>query len=75
MVASELDFWLVLQWNPFPDMDGPSNGQIITATSDFETFWKNVAGRFKSNSRVIFDTSKSIIRSTSLDQRHVPPSS
>ncbi|KAE8167804.1 putative endo-beta-1,4-glucanase B [Aspergillus tamarii] len=39
-----------------PHNYGRYNGQIITATSDFETFWKNVAGRFKSNSQVIFDT-------------------
>ncbi|KAF7595984.1 hypothetical protein BBP40_004130 [Aspergillus hancockii] len=39
-----------------PHNYGRYNGQIITATSDFETFWKNLAGRFKGNARVIFDT-------------------
>ncbi|KAJ5919801.1 hypothetical protein N7454_009636 [Penicillium verhagenii] len=29
---------------------------IITSTSDFQTFWQNVAGQFKSNELVIFDT-------------------
>ncbi|KAG9093811.1 hypothetical protein FRC06_011371 [Ceratobasidium sp. 370] len=31
------------------------NGNIITSTSDFSTFWKNLSNVFKSNSRVIFD--------------------
>ncbi|KAJ5132129.1 endo-a-1-4-glucanase [Penicillium atrosanguineum] len=35
---------------------GRYNGAIITSTSDFQTFWHNVAGQFKSNSLVIFDT-------------------
>ena len=34
-----------------------SNGEIISSTSDFQTFWKNVAGEFASNELVIFDTS------------------
>ncbi|KAJ6110614.1 hypothetical protein N7486_002849 [Penicillium sp. IBT 16267x] len=33
-----------------------SYGSIITSTSDFQTFWENVAKQFASNSRVIFDT-------------------
>lgn len=38
---------------------GPhSNGEIISTTSDFQTFWKNVAGEFVSNELVIFDTSQ-----------------
>ena len=35
-----------------------SNGEIISTTSDFQTFWKNVAGKFVSNELVIFDTSQ-----------------
>jgi endoglucanase len=31
------------------------NGQLMTNTNDFQTFWKNLATVFKSNSRVIFD--------------------
>ncbi|KAG6817671.1 hypothetical protein H0H87_005429 [Tephrocybe sp. NHM501043] len=31
------------------------NGNIITSTTDFATFWKNLANEFKSNSKVIFD--------------------
>ncbi|KAF4342485.1 cellulase precursor [Fusarium beomiforme] len=29
---------------------------IITSTSDFQTWWKNFATEFKSNSKIIFDT-------------------
>ncbi|PPQ70299.1 hypothetical protein CVT26_014584 [Gymnopilus dilepis] len=31
------------------------NGQHISSTSTFQTWWQNLAGQFKSNSRVIFD--------------------
>ncbi|KAG6851093.1 hypothetical protein H0H93_000973 [Arthromyces matolae] len=31
------------------------NGNIITSSSDFSTWWTNLAAQFKSNSRVIFD--------------------
>ncbi|KAF9468040.1 endoglucanase [Collybia nuda] len=31
------------------------NGAIITSTANFQTWWKNLANEFKSNSRVIFD--------------------
>ncbi|KAF8149888.1 endoglucanase [Crassisporium funariophilum] len=31
------------------------NNAIITSTSDFQTWWKNLANEFKSNSKVIFD--------------------
>ncbi|KAF8324124.1 glycoside hydrolase [Clavulina sp. PMI_390] len=31
------------------------NNVIITSTSDFQTFWKNLATQFKSNTKVIFD--------------------
>ncbi|KAG8710992.1 hypothetical protein FRC09_020832 [Ceratobasidium sp. 395] len=31
------------------------NNGIISSTSDFSTWWKNLANEFKSNSRVIFD--------------------
>ncbi|KAF5620370.1 endoglucanase [Fusarium sp. NRRL 25303] len=30
--------------------------KIITSTSDFQTWWKNFATQFKSNSKIIFDT-------------------
>ena len=36
-----------------------SNGEIITATADFQTFWENLAGKFKGNELVVFDTSMS----------------
>ncbi|KAE8150503.1 glycoside hydrolase superfamily [Aspergillus avenaceus] len=39
-----------------PHNYGRFNGEIITSTSDFQTFWKNLAGQFKSNSLVVFDT-------------------
>ncbi|KAB8076197.1 glycoside hydrolase superfamily [Aspergillus leporis] len=39
-----------------PHNYGRFNGQIMSSTSDFQTFWKNLAGQFKGNSRVIFDT-------------------
>lgn len=38
-------------------MGVPSNGEIMSSTSDFQTFWKNVAGEFASNELVIFDAS------------------
>jgi len=31
------------------------NNAAISSTSDFQTFWTNLAGQFKSNSKVIFD--------------------
>ncbi|KAJ5131064.1 CAZyme family GH5 [Penicillium bovifimosum] len=39
-----------------PHNYGRYNGDIISSTSDFQTFWKNLAGQFASNDRVIFDT-------------------
>ncbi|KAJ5615678.1 hypothetical protein N7537_000792 [Penicillium hordei] len=39
-----------------PHNYGRYNGEIISTTSDFQTFWKNVAGKFVSNELVIFDT-------------------
>ncbi|KAA8647413.1 hypothetical protein EYZ11_006082 [Aspergillus tanneri] len=39
-----------------PHNYGRFNGKIITATSDFQTFWKNLAGKFKDDELVIFDT-------------------
>lgn len=39
-----------------PHNFGRYQGSIITDTSAFQTFWKNVATQFKSNSKVIFDT-------------------
>lgn len=35
---------------------GRFNDAIITSTSDFQSWWSKVAGQFKSNSKVIFDT-------------------
>ncbi|KAJ5735383.1 endo-a-1-4-glucanase [Penicillium malachiteum] len=37
-------------------IDVNSYGSIIESTSDFQTFWTNVAGQFASNDLVIFDT-------------------
>ncbi|KAJ5663534.1 endoglucanase [Penicillium longicatenatum] len=34
---------------------GRYNGQIITDTTGFQTFWSNVATAFKGNSKVLFD--------------------
>jgi len=31
------------------------NGAVITSTANFQTWWKNLANEFKSNSKVIFD--------------------
>ncbi|RDB26262.1 Endoglucanase gh5-1 [Hypsizygus marmoreus] len=31
------------------------NGAVITSTSNFQTWWKNLANEFKSNTRVVFD--------------------
>lgn len=39
-----------------PHNYGRYNNEIISSTSDFETFWKTVAGQYKSNAKVIFDT-------------------
>ncbi|KAE8329187.1 glycoside hydrolase superfamily [Aspergillus sergii] len=39
-----------------PHNYGRYSGSIISSTSDFETFWKTVAGEFASNEKVIFDT-------------------
>lgn len=39
-----------------PHNYGRYYGDIISSTSDFEAFWKTIAGPFKSNSKVIFDT-------------------
>ncbi|EAW06475.1 glycoside hydrolase family 5 protein [Aspergillus clavatus NRRL 1] len=39
-----------------PHNYGRFNGEIITSTDDFQAFWKNLAGEFKSNDLVIFDT-------------------
>ncbi|GAT20173.1 carboxymethylcellulase B [Aspergillus luchuensis] len=32
------------------------NGEIISSTSDFQTFWENLAGQYKDNDLVMFDT-------------------
>ncbi|KAF2233851.1 glycoside hydrolase family 5 protein [Viridothelium virens] len=39
-----------------PHNYGRYDGNVIQSTSDFGTFWKNLATPFKSNSKVIFDT-------------------
>ncbi|KAB8268533.1 glycoside hydrolase superfamily [Aspergillus minisclerotigenes] len=39
-----------------PHNYGRFNGEIMSTPSDFQTFWKNLAGQFQSNSLVIFDT-------------------
>ncbi|RAL03529.1 putative extracellular endoglucanase/cellulase [Aspergillus ibericus CBS 121593] len=39
-----------------PHNYGRFDGSIITSTSDFQTWWKNVATEFASNDKVIFDT-------------------
>jgi endoglucanase len=39
-----------------PHNYGRFNGAIITDTAGFKTWWKNVAGQYKNNERVIFDT-------------------
>ncbi|KAF2159851.1 carbohydrate-binding module family 1 protein [Zasmidium cellare ATCC 36951] len=35
---------------------GRFNDAIITSTSDFQSWWSKVAGQFKGNSKIIFDT-------------------
>ncbi|KAK7408786.1 Endoglucanase gh5-1 [Neonectria punicea] len=44
--------WAVLD----PHNYGRFFGNVITDTAAFQTWWKNFANEFKSNSRVIFDT-------------------
>lgn len=39
-----------------PHNYGRFNGAVITDVAGFQTFWTNLAGTFKSNSKVIFDT-------------------
>ncbi|KAF9893633.1 hypothetical protein FE257_010945 [Aspergillus nanangensis] len=39
-----------------PHNYGRFNNEIITDTAGFQTFWKNLAGEFKGNNLVIFDT-------------------
>lgn len=39
-----------------PHNYGRFEGNIITSTSDFETFWKNIATVLKSDTKIIFDT-------------------
>ncbi|KAL7649609.1 hypothetical protein ACMYSQ_011447 [Aspergillus niger] len=41
-----------------PHNYGRYNGEIISSTSDFQTFWQNLAGQYKDNDLVMFDTSK-----------------
>jgi endoglucanase len=38
-----------------PHNYGRYAGNVITSTSDFQTFWQNVAAEFKSDSNVVFD--------------------
>ncbi|KAL4905397.1 hypothetical protein BDW74DRAFT_184975 [Aspergillus multicolor] len=44
--------WAILD----PHNYGRFNGEIISSTSDFKTWWKNVATQFADNKNVIFDT-------------------
>lgn len=53
MADSKIPFMEGRQSSPFC-----SNGAIISSTSDFQTFWHNVASQFASNELVIFDTSE-----------------
>jgi endoglucanase len=39
-----------------PHNYGRYKGNVINNTSDFQSFWKNFAGQFKSNTKAIFDT-------------------
>ncbi len=39
-----------------PHNFGRYNGQIITNTAQFQTFWQNLAGTFKSDSKIVSDT-------------------
>ena len=39
-----------------PHNFGRFNGAIITSTSDFQSFWNKLAGAFKGNEKVVFDT-------------------
>ncbi|PYI13177.1 endoglucanase II [Aspergillus violaceofuscus CBS 115571] len=39
-----------------PHNYGRYNNEIISSTEDFQTFWQNLAGQFKDNDLVIFDT-------------------
>lgn len=43
-----------------PHNYGRYYGEIISSTDDFEVFWKTVAGAFKGNSYVIFDTNNEV---------------
>lgn len=38
-----------------PHNYGRYDGNVMTSTSDFQTFWKNVATEFATDSNVIFD--------------------
>lgn len=40
---------------------------IITDTAGFQTFWTNLAGQFKSNANVIFDTNNEYVDSCCFD--------
>ncbi|KAE8413985.1 glycoside hydrolase superfamily [Aspergillus pseudocaelatus] len=56
LVGPELAYCGGLKKRIPSNFDHDSNGEIISTASDFQTFWKNLAGQFKSNSLVIFDT-------------------
>lgn len=43
-----------------PHNYGRYYGNVITSTSDFQTFWKTLATPYKSNSLVIFDTNNEV---------------
>jgi len=39
-----------------PHNFGRFNGAVITSTADFKSFWGKLAGQFKGNAKVVFDT-------------------
>lgn len=44
-----------------PHNYGRFYSSIITDTAGFQTFWQNLAGHFKSNSLVVFDTNNELV--------------
>ena len=45
-----------------PHNFGRFNGAIMSSTTDFQSWWTKVAGQFKDNSKVIFDTNNEYVR-------------
>ncbi|KAL6230429.1 endo-beta-1,4-glucanase B [Aspergillus navahoensis] len=50
--VTEAGAWAIVDAQNF----GRFNGKIISSTSDFEIWWKNIASEFAGNKKVIFDT-------------------